>query len=120
MTDNNFHKEKAKTYKPIEKDPTPRKKPSNKKAPKKASHKHDYIPVVLTYRSSHIGEEKRYTIAGKKCKICGRLDKNFPEGSPEYEKIRAFSDWMKILFEGVEEHFPTLPVIEVENIFKLH
>lgn len=72
---------------PCEEIPKYRKKAA-KKTPKKADHKHEYEPVILSYidRNAFFSRERgfvaaRQWCAGQRCTICGRLEHGFPDGS---------------------------------------
>ena len=96
------------------------KKKAKKNTPKKASHKHEWEPVILGYpklklsqeRGFFSDEEKVY-VRGGRCIICGRLDLNYPCTASDF--IDGLNDR-----HPLPERFPNYPVIEVDDIFSLN
>lgn len=113
---------------PCEEIPRHRKKAA-KKTPKKADHKHEYEPVVLSYinRNAFFSGERGFVpardwAAGRRCILCGRLEHGFPDGSHPQVSARVDIPWAngttkRTIIRKVE--FAGLPEIRVKDYFKL-
>lgn len=104
-------------------------KKAAKRTPKKADHKHDYEPVILSYLNPYgeFSRERGFVshtdyCAGRRCKICGRLDYGFDNGRNVSVANRITIPWI----DGTERHryvikeeYRHLPVVKVKDYWHL-
>ena len=92
-------------------DMVPRRKPSQKKPPKKAKHKHDYQPCILVYERKY--DRKRPKVPATYCSICGKIGdmhwlygllpswmEDLPQNTPEFYVADIYKDKYVDLKEG--------------------
>ena len=103
-------------------------KKSQKRPPKKADHKHEYEPVILSYIAEHgdFSKERgfipmRSFCAGSRCTICGRLNHGFPDG-----KAVTVADVKKLpwptgdkRFSQIRPEYRSLPVVKLSDYWTL-
>lgn len=105
------------------------KKKSQKKTPKKANHRHEYSPVILSYidKYSDFSRERgfvpmRVYSAGSRCTVCGRLIHGFPGSEPTRVARTVKIPWVngtERRYCEVLEDFKHLPVVEVTDYWTL-
>ena len=109
---------------------TPYKKKAKKVVPKKADHRHEYEPVIISFHdirhhinpSSPTGfDEGESYCPGSRCKICGRLEHDFPKGSECRERCHHSAFYLAIgnRCELMKE-FPELDVVSVDDFWNLN
>lgn len=100
-----------------------------KRTPKKADHKHDYESVVLSYLNPYgeLSRERGFVTqrdycAGRRCRLCGKLDYGFADGSNPSVAVRITIPWQdgterkRIL---VKEEYRALPEVRIKDYWKL-
>ena len=102
-------------------------KKAQKSTPKKANHKHEYEPIILSYIEPNFKltpggfvPGRTYT-AGKRCTICGRLDTDFPSGKrPKvYQRIKMERPSGDVIHHIILHEYLHLPVIKVKSLLDL-
>lgn len=113
---------------PCEEIPRYRKKAA-KKTPKKANHKHEYEPVILSYINDNAIFDtaqgfiaQRDYVAGSRCTVCGKLAYGFPTGPAVSVASIICFPWVN---GTVKKHivlldeFKHLPIVNVNDIWRL-
>ena len=111
------------------------KKKSKKKPPKKAKHKHEYVPCVL-WRNSLVLDKAhgfQYTgepskVIGTYCPICGKIGDHYDWSwmieieDPAYENHpnikRRFYDWNDEAKKQFDEDTRTIPIFKTAEWFQ--
>lgn len=113
---------------PCEEIPRYRKK-AVKKVPKKADHKHEYESVILSYINpqSTFSPERGFIpgrdyAAGRRCRICGRLDYGFADSSnPRVETVIRipWQNGTERKSKLIAEQYRHLPVVRIKDYWTL-
>ena len=98
-------------------------KKKEKSVPKKANHKHEFVPILIENHNDIKWDKERGMIkgigywAGSKCRICDKIKMDFPKGSQEQEEY--YSSRLFLNSEELLKKFGYLEICPVEDAYKL-